>query len=159
MLKLLFSLIYLGLLGILAFPFGRVLVGKKWDPEKFPFREYSWEEGGTVYEKWFNIKKWKNKVPDVSKVVPNIVPKKVLSKPTVDKLDAMIQETCVAEMTHYILCPLSIPVIFIMSNLGGIILFIADVLFGNLQYVIIQRYNRFRYIRTRRKIESINSEC
>lgn len=159
MLKFLYSLLYLIVLGILAFPFGRILALKKWNPYAFPFKEYSWEDGGKLYERALKIKSWKTRVPDVSKAVPWIVPKKTISMLSGDRLDLMIQETCVAELTHLILCPLSVPVICIMDNIGGVVLFILDVIFGNLSFMVIQRYNRFRYLRTRRKIESINSEC
>ncbi|MDO4938430.1 MAG: hypothetical protein Q4E54_00505 [Lachnospiraceae bacterium] len=159
MLKLLYSLIYLSLLGILAFPFGRMLAGIKWNPDRFPFKEYSWEDGGRFYDRCFKIRKWKDKVPDVSKWVSGIVPKKTLKRPSAAELDVMIQETCVAELTHLILCPVSIPVIFIMNNIGGIILFIIDVVLGNIPFAMIQRYNRFRYLKARRRFEGSNSKC
>ena len=157
MLQLLFSLIYLGVLGILAFPFGRVLAGKQWDPYKFPFKEYEWEDGGKIYERYLKIKKWKTKVPDVSKMLPGIVPRKTIKNPDKKEIDGMIQETCVAELTHIILCPCSIPVIFIMNNIIGYIILFVNVVFGNLSFAVIQRYNRFRYLRVRRKRESTNT--
>ena len=157
--RLFYSLVYLGVLGILSFPFGRLLARKKWDPEAFPFQGYKWENGGKVYDKYLKIRRWKDKVPDVSKMAPNIVPRKAMIKPTLDQLDRMIQETCIAEKTHIVLCFLSIPVIFIMPGVSGIILYIIIVLFRNLPFALIQRYNRFRYMRTRRRCESSDFKC
>ena len=158
MIDLLKCLIYLAILGILSFPAGRLFAAKTWDPEKFPYREYEWEDGGKIYDRLFNIRKWKDKVPDVSRMFPGIVPRKTLTRPGVEQLDGMIQETCVAELTHLLLCVLAVPVLFIASGWIGIVVFLIDVLFGNLPFVMIQRYNRSRYIRTRSKIESINSK-
>lgn len=158
MLRLLYSLIYLGVLGLICFPAGRWLAKITWNPDAFPFKEYKWEDGGKIYDRLLKIKKWKDKVPDVSKWVPNVVPRKKLTRPSIEELDDMIQETCVAELTHLSLCFLSIPVLFITPGIAGVIVFILAVVFGNLPFAIIQRYNRFRYLKTRRKCESINTK-
>ncbi len=152
--RLFYSLVYLGILGIVSFPFGRILAHRRWNPEAFPFRGYKWEKEGMIYDKYLRIRRWKDRVPDVSKWVPNVVPKKTLVKPTLDQLDSMIQETCVAEKMHIILCFLSIPVLFIMEGVFGIVLFMFTVIFGNIPFALIQRYNRFRYMRIRRMCES-----
>lgn len=158
MLKLLYSLIYLGVLGILCFPAGRWFANVIWNPDLFPFKEHRWEDGGKIYDRLLKIKKWKDKVPDVSKWLPNVVPRKKLTRPSIEELDDMIQETCVAELIHMLLCVLSVPVLFISPGITGIAVLILDVFLGNLPFAIIQRYNRFRYLKTRRKCESINTK-
>lgn len=151
-------LIYLGILGLLAFPFGRLLARCRFDPDRFPFREYPWEDGGKIYDRLFQIKKWKDRVPDVSKAVPNIVPRKAVKMPDVKELSGMINETCVAELTHLILAFLGIPILFIVPGWFGILIFLVDVLIGNLPFIMIQRYNRYRYLKLRSKCESIDSK-
>lgn len=158
MMKLLNCLIYLGIMGLLAFPFGRLLAHCKFDPDRFPFREYSWEDGGRIYEKLFKIKKWKDRVPDVSKMVPGIVPRKAMKMPGVEELNGMINETCVAELTHLVLIPLGIPILFIIQGWIGTVIFLVDIFMGNLPFAIIQRYNRFRYLKLRSKCESFDSK-
>ena len=59
----------------------------------------------------------------------------------------MIQETCVAELTHALLCLAGIAVFWIWPGPGGLILFLIDVFLGNLPFILIQRYNRPRLIR------------
>lgn len=67
--KLLKCAIYLALTGIVGFFSGRIMP-KRWiKPEKGWFRSFSFENNGAVYEK-LGIRKWQNRVPDMSRVLP-----------------------------------------------------------------------------------------
>lgn len=84
-------------------------------------------------------------MPDVSRMFPNIIPKKELGdEPSCEKLEIMIRETCVSEVTHIILSVMGIAMIWLWPGSGGITLFIVYVVLGNVPYIIIQRCNRPR---------------
>ena len=90
------------------------------------------------------IRKWQAKVPDMSKLFKKFMPEKKLTRQTVQKLPLMIQETCVAELTHGLLCLAGLALLKIWPGPGGIILTVIYILFGNLPFLLIQRYNRPR---------------
>ena len=120
-----------------------------WD--KFPYRPFFWEKSGKLYKK-LRVKRWKDHVPDASKHHKDMYEKKVNIRPDKENLRRLIQETCVAEMVHYQLIILCLPVRRIWPGLGGWIVFGLCVL-GNLVFAIIQRYNRPRLIRAYERLE------
>ena len=56
----------------------------------------------------------------------------------------MIEETCVAELTHGLLCIAGLVLLAIWPGTGGVILTVIYIVFGNLPFLLIQRYNRPR---------------
>ena len=62
---------YLLALALLAHPLGQRLPSR-FQPERFPFRAWKWEKGGRVYAK-LHIDGWKKLVPDMSRVLPDMV--------------------------------------------------------------------------------------
>ena len=152
MLRFLFCLLYLAALGLLCFPFGRVLARKTYDPARWPFRPRRFETDGRFYEA-IKIKTWENKVPDVSKWAPQIVPeKRVTGRMTAGMCAGMINETCVAEITHAALCVLGIPLLWIWPCWGGAAVFLVDVVLGNLPFILIQRYQRQRLLHVQARL-------
>ena len=142
--RLVYCALYLALLGVLCFPFGRLLARHDFQADRPPFQSQPFEQNGKIYEK-LGIRKWQNRVPDVSKVMPNIVPRKAMEKNlSFTGLYRMVQETCVAETTHVLLCIAGIALLWIWPGAGGIVLFILYVLLGNIPFILIQRYNRPR---------------
>ena len=59
----------------------------------------------------------------------------------------MIEETCVAELTHGLLCIAGLFLLKIWPGAGGIFLTVIYIVFGNLPFLLIQRYNRPRLVR------------
>lgn len=156
--RFLYCLLYLALLGILCFPIGRLLARIPFSAEAFPFRALPLEREGKLYEK-LGIRIWQNRLPDISKWFPGIVPRKEIPKrPDADTLRRMINETCVAELTHALLCLAGIGLLKIWPGIGGILLFILDVLAGNLPFLLIQRYNRPRLQKLLRATEKRNHD-
>lgn len=94
-------LCYAAGLGVLSFFLGRLLPKHWLRPDKFPFRTYVWEER---LWKALQIRKWQAKVPDMSRLFKKLMPAKALTQKTAQDLPLMIQETCVAELTHGLLC-------------------------------------------------------
>ena len=134
-------LTYAAALGVVAFFLGR-LFPKRWlHPDRFPFRTYAWED-----KLWnaLQIRKWQAKVPDMSRLFKKLMPEKKLTRQTVQDLPLMIGETCVAELTHGLLCFAGLALPAIRPGAGGIILCIIYIVFGNLPFLLIKRYNRPR---------------
>ena len=145
--KIFYCVLYMALLGIFCFPFGRLLAKHDFRTDRFPFASLPFEQKGKLYER-IGIRQWQNHVPDVSQLFPHIVPRKAMEKNlNVSGLYRMVQETCVAELTHSLLCLAGIALLRIWTGTGGVVLFLVYVLFGNLPFILIQRYNRPRLLR------------
>lgn len=139
-------LIYLALIGAAGFILGRLLPKRLFRADRPPFKLLGWEQGGRIYEK-VGVKAWKDKVPDMSAILPKLMPSKKLPKEmTPAVLERMIQETCVAEWIHGLLALLGFGCVFLWKGVWG---WIASVLYllGNLPDIIIQRYNRPKLLR------------
>ncbi len=155
---LLYCIVYILLLGILCFPFGRLLALHTFRTNRFPFRAYSFERKGKIYEH-LRIRVWARKVPDVSKLVPSIVPpKRAPVRTDAFTIRQMVNETCIAEVTHVILCFAGIELMELWPGAGGVILFILYVILGNLPFILIQRYNRPRLLRLLAHTENEESQ-
>lgn len=137
----LLCLIYAATLGLVSFLLGRELPKSWLHPDQFPFRTYAWEEN---LWKALKIRSWQAKVPDMSKVFPKLMPAKALTQKTAQDLPLMIQETCVAELTHGLLCLAGLFLLKLWPGVGGILLTVIYIVFGNLPFLLIQRYNRPR---------------
>ena len=115
----------------------------KWD--RFPFRLYAFEKDGAIYRKVL-VHKWKDIVPDASKVISKMTKKRISKNVDAGSIERLVQETCVAEIVHWILIVLT-PVYSIGIPVKyGILLSILYAL-GNLVFIVIQRYNRPRFIK------------
>lgn len=137
--------IYLALIGAISFMAGRVLSEVRFSFEEFPFCSLPIESGGKIYQR-IGVHRWKERFPDMSRIVPFLMPSKRLPKAvTAGQIERMIQETCIAELVHGLLGVSGFGCILIWKSIGGWILSVLY-LFGNLPYIIIQRYNRPKLI-------------
>jgi len=143
--------IYLAATGAISFFVGRVLPKAWFEGIHFPFRSYAFEQDGRLYEQLY-IKKWQNKVPDMSRIFPKLMPRKQLKSADCAYLTEMIQETCVAELIHLLLCVTGLNCIRLWRGTGGMAIAALNIL-GNMVFVIIQRYNRPRFMSLRKNIE------
>ncbi len=140
---------FYGILGLLCFPFGRGLARSEFQPRAFPFAPFSWERGGRIYAR-LRIREWQGLLPDVSRLFPGLVPRKELKggdRPQ-DRLRLLINESCVAELTHLLLCVLGLWAVHILPGKPGVLMWVLYVVFGNLPYIMIQRYNRPMLLKT-----------
>ena len=144
-------IIYLAGIGIVSFMLGRIVPKRWFRAESFPYRSFSVEREGRIYEK-LKIRKWQSKVPDMSRILPCVMPKKRLIHGFEDTLPRMIQETCVAEWIHSILSVAGLLCLGIWHGPGGIIVTSVYVLLGNVPFILIQRYNRPRLLRMQKKL-------
>lgn len=155
--SLLNAILYLALLGLLCFPLGRLLAKLPFDAGCFPFRPFPMESKGKLYKK-LRVQAWQKKAPDVSRWLPHVVPfKSVSGRLDGQTLDRMLRETCVAEVVHWLLCIAGITLFWIWPGAGGAVLFCLYVLLGNLPFIFIQRYERPRLLRMKRRLAK--KEC
>jgi len=147
---------YLAVTGIGAFLLGRVIPKAWMNPEQGLFQSFPFEKNGKIYEK-LGIRKWQNKLPDMSRILPFALPAKNLSGDYAARLPRMIEETCTAELIHLLLCVTGLACLWIWPGVGGTIITMLYIL-GNLPFVLIQRYNRPRLLRLQKRTAAVTKE-
>ena len=110
------------------------------------------EKNGKIYDR-LHIRAWKDFMPDMSRVMKDMVPKRVGIAPTSEKMWILVRETCRAELVHWGLCLLSPVIFFFWWNLIGVLLSLL-VIFCNLPFILIQRYNRPAFVSLARRLEA-----
>lgn len=143
--KLLLCALYLAALGVAAHFIGNALPRAWFHYDRFPWRSFPWERDGRIYRK-IGVHRWKDHVPDMSKLCRDMVPKAVGARPTAAQLQAQLEENMVAEAVHWVLVLLSLGVVWIWPGIGGGVVYFLS-LWGNLPFALIQRYNRPRLVR------------
>jgi len=149
---------YLIKISIAAFLAGRLLPKKWFRADRFPYRSYDFEENGRIYEK-LNIRKWQKKLPDMSKIVPFMMPAKEIDFSHLEKIKCMIQETCVAEFIHGMNCITGLYCLELYPGVGGIVIALLYALVFNVPFMLIQRYNRPRLIKLDEKLKKRELHC
>ncbi len=150
---LLICVLYLAAIGLLLFLLGRI-IPKKWMLyDRFPYSPFPFEKNGKIY-KALHIHRWREKLPDMSKIFPAMMPSKALPKQaTATQLEKMVQETCVAELIHDLLCVLGFGCVFIWKGAGGWLIALLYMV-GNIPFSIIQRYNRPKLIQIMKRLKT-----
>ena len=116
----------------------------RFNPDGWLFRTRGWEKAGNLYQDCFKIKKWKQYLPDGAPLLGSRgFPKKKLQEKTPEFLRAFLQETCRAELTHW-LTMLFAPFFFLWNPLWVGFFMIFYALTENLPLIMAQRYNRAR---------------
>ena len=149
--NILYAVLYAAILGLVSHFVGQLLPRRWFHPDRFPFRTWKWERDGSVY-RHLGIQYWKDLVPDMSKIMPDMVPKRVHSQETAEETTILIQETCVAEAVHVVLMVLAIGIVLICPNSWGVSIALFDALILNLPFILIQRYNRPKLLRLEEKL-------
>lgn len=143
--SLLYAVIYIAVLGILSHFVGQALPRARFSAESFPYRTADWENGGRVYEK-LGIKHWKDALPDMSRIMPDMVKKKMTGQNREQGMDVLIAETCVAECVHYWLIVLSLGIFLFWRGVWALVFWLVYNILGNVPFILIQRYNRPRLV-------------
>ena len=117
---------------------------ERFDPRSWMFRTRRWERGGAFYERWFDVRKWKQRLPDAA----GVLGARGFRKRRLDSTDSVYlrlfsRETCRAEITH-ILTMAWAPFFFLWNPVWVGWLMIAYATVENLPLVMAQRYNRAR---------------
>lgn len=138
--------VYFAVIGVLSFIIGRCLPEQilRWD--KFPFAAFPFEEDGKIYNR-LKIRKWQDKIPDMSKILPWFIPRKKMPEtPNAENIRIMLRETCNAELVHAALCVAGLYCIKLWPGCGGWILAVVYGL-GNVPFMLVQRFNRPRLLK------------
>lgn len=142
--------LYFSVIGFSTFLLGRAMP-KNWiNADNFPFHTNAAED--RFYCR-IHVRLWQNRLPDMSRAFPSLMPPKNLSGKYRDRLPTMIRETCVAELIHWLLAFLGFGCLRFCRGPGGPF-FAFLFFFGNLPFIMIQRYNRPRLIRLLKRIEA-----
>lgn len=150
------TLVYFAGIGIFGFLLGRVMPKRWFSGEKFPFRTFGWEKQGSIYNA-LGVRRWKDKVPDMSRILPKLMPsRKLRGGMSAAEVLSLIRETCVAEWIHGLLCILGFGSVLIWRGVWG---FVAAGVYalGNLPDIVIQRYNRPKLMRIYKRLQSKES--
>lgn len=113
---------------------------------RFLFRERKFEQGGKIYERYFKVKLWKSKLPEISDFMRWRFKKKHLAETGSNYLSIFIRESCKAEFTHLLII-LSTLLFLLWNDFFSTLLIFVLAFLLNFPYIIIQRYNRPRLIR------------
>ena len=146
---LLKCIVYLAVTGIAVFIFGRLIPYDQICEEKPPFRSEPWEQDGRLYDK-LGIRRWQGLLPDMSRILPGVMPAKSLGTVSEDSLRTMIKETCIAELCHDILGLTGLYCLILWPAPGGCLLTLLYCL-TNVPFILVQRWNRPRLLRLARR--------
>lgn len=80
--------IYYGVLAVLSFFIGRLLPKSWFHADRFPYRCAPWE--AKLY-RFLRVHDWQDKVPDMSRIVPKLIPAKKLNADFRAQLPRMLQ--------------------------------------------------------------------
>lgn len=141
----LYALCYVAVLGIASHFAGQALPRNRFSAQKAPWRAAKWEDGGRIYEK-LGVKHWKDRLPDMSRIMPDMVKKKMTAAKGDAGTQTLIAETCVAELVHFALIVLSAGIFMFWHSAWAIVFWLVYNLLGNVPFIIIQRYNRPRLV-------------
>lgn len=119
------------------------------DPSKNRYQAFRWEQNGRWYRTYLKIQLWKDSVPQY--IGKDGFSKKHLTRVSPEYIDEFMLETCRGEWMHLKNCICVVVVIIVNSSWVMGLVFSGLIFLGNLPFVCIQRYNRFR-LQTLREI-------
>lgn len=145
--QILAAVLYMLFLGVLCFPLRRLLKKLPLHAECIPFRSFAFEKEGRFYDH-IRIRRWKRRLPDISRLFPTFVPeKKLQGEANETLLQSLLQESCISELIHWLLIAAGLALFRIAPGYDGAVLYASYLVFGNLPFILIQRYNRPRLLR------------
>jgi glycosyl-4,4'-diaponeurosporenoate acyltransferase len=129
----------------LAWVMTRIPAGQ-FNPRSAWARLWPWEKSGRAYENIFAIKRWKDSLPDAASWFKGGFAKAKLRAHTPDFLEQFLRETWRGELTHW-LALLALPLFAIWNPGWGVAVNLIYAVAGNLPCILVQRYNRARFLR------------
>lgn len=139
---LLKGVFYLLALSLLAHPVGQALPRRWFSGDRWPWASAPFEKEGRFWRK-LGVHRWKDKVPDMSRLLGDMVKKQLAPDGKTDYA-LLVQETCVAECVHWALTLLSAGIFFLWRSGWAALLWLVYNVLGNVSFIVIQRYNRPR---------------
>lgn len=153
--ELLYTLLLAIFLAVASHYIGQALPRESFYADRFPYRPFAFEKSGSIYRR-VGVHKWMDMVPDMSRVMGDMVPKKLRVGMTAEDVRVLIRETCVDEHVHFMLCVVFLFVSRFWED-NTWIFFWGIYALCNLPFIIIQRYNRPMLVRLLRRMEARES--
>jgi len=143
--------IALNVIAWLVIQFGLAWAFTQLAAERFDYRSLfahpgGWERGGRFYERVFAIKRWKDKLPDASRMFRGGFAKAKLQTATPEYLERFLRETWRGELVHW-LALLTLPLFAIWNPWWGVLVNAAVAVAVNFPCILALRYNRARFQR------------
>ena len=91
--------VYAVVLALAAHPLGQALP-RRFHPERPPFRPWKWEKNGRIYSR-LGIEKWKKLVPDMSRLLPDMVKKELPGRHFVPRADGFSFRKSLRDLPEY----------------------------------------------------------
>ena len=140
-----FFALYVMAAGIAAHFIGNA-IPRRFKVDKGFFSPQKWEDGGRFYDRVLRVSKWKDIRFDASKAFRDTRSKNAGMSRDPGEYAVIIQETCAAETTHWLLILLSPLMLLFVRRIGRFFLLLCYIA-ANLGDIVIQRYNRPRFIK------------
>lgn len=150
--RLALCILYIPVVGLFSQFIGVKLPRRWFHPDRFPYASYKWENQGKIYNKLY-VYKWKDILPDMSKISRRMVPKNIgPMRRTSQHVQRLVLETCVAELVHLVLFLMSVIIYWINpTGLGAAIAIVYAL--THIPFIIIQRYNRPTLVRLAERLK------
>ena len=110
-----------------------------------PGEERTWENRGRFYERVFAIKRWKDRLPDAARWFAGGFAKGTMHSREPEYLARFIRETRRGELCHWLAIACA-PSFMIWNPWWGELIIIAYAIAANLPCILVQRYNRLRFV-------------
>jgi len=127
-------------------------------PDQWLYRTRAWEASGRLYERFFGIRSWKDRLPDGAALFRGGFRKKNLRAMDREYLERFERETCRGELVHWValLCG---PLFFLWNPWRAGVIMVGYALIANVPCILAQRYNRIRLAGIRnRRLRKQNTE-
>lgn len=119
---------------------------RRFNPRGRLARLWRWELSGRCYEKRLGIKRWKDWLPDGASWFGGGFAKAGLRERTQEFLESFLRETWRGEIVHW-LALLGVPLFMLWNPLWAVGVNALYALAANLPCILVQRYNRGRFLR------------
>jgi glycosyl-4,4'-diaponeurosporenoate acyltransferase len=122
------------------------LGAERFDPHNFFARTKNWERDGRFYERALGIKRWKDKLPDASRMFRGGFAKANLQTASPEYLERFLRETWRGELVHWLALS-TLPLFCIWNPWWGVGVNAVVALAVNFPCILALRYNRARFLR------------
>ena len=122
------------------------LAAERFNAHGFGARSKRWERAGNFYERFFAIKRWKDKLPDASRMFRGGFAKANLQTASPEYLERFLRETWRGELVHW-MALLAVPLFCIWNPWWGVLINAAVAVALNVPCILALRYNRARFQR------------
>lgn len=121
------------------------------DHDGWFLRARAWEREGRFYVETARVRRWKHLIPETGALFPGGVSKRTLAGAGAEHLTRALRENRRAEIAHWLM--LAPTPVFVVCNRPLLAPFMpVYALAVNLPCMLLLRYNRFRFVRTRARV-------